>query len=532
MAKYRNIAVLLIIFLASLSCRKDFERPNWDVDLLSPLIKTSLTLEDLLPDSIIQTNPDTSLTLVYEENILDVNVDSLFKIPDTTISETHVIPLSSTVNPGDSFYTEAQEYNLTVENGVGLNYAEVESGFIEIEIFSEIKEKVIVIYTIPSATFNGDTLVLTDIINAATPGNPAYYTKKIDISGYQLDLSGITKSEINTLVTRAVGIVDTNAPAPANLTIGEQIIFNNKLIDIVPNFVRGYFGQQVYNYSDTTQVDAFNKIASGTLDLEYVDVDIEFNNGIGVDAQLVMNQFGTTNTNTSTTNNLTHSIVGTPINVNRSQLTYSMPEVNYTNYSIDINTGNSNIDQLIEIFPNQLIYDIDLNINPLGNISGYNDFVYKKHVLETKLKVELPLSLIADNLTLRDTVEFSLPEEAETGRIIDGTLFLFANNGFPLDANIDMVLYDEFDNYIQTLPVNDYIQAAPVGSNLRVISKRESVVSIPLDVSAVDDLYKAKKIVLDISFTTQPQAQFLKIYEEYGIDIQLVGDFQYNLSLK
>ena len=279
MGKIFSFLVLVLVFF---SCRKDFERPNWDVDLLSPLIKTSLNLEDLLPDSVLQTNPDTSLKLVYEENIFDVNVDSIFQIPDTTISEVHIIPLSSTVLPGDSFYTEAEEYTLNVNNGVGLNYAEIESGFIEIEIFSEIKEKVIVIYTIPSATKNGDTLVVTDIINAATPGNPAYYSKTIDISGYQLDLTGISKSEINTFVTRAVGIVDTNALSSVTLTVGEKITFNNKLIDIVPYFVRGYFGQQNFNYSDTSSINAFNQIVSGSLDLEQVDVDIEFKNGIGM----------------------------------------------------------------------------------------------------------------------------------------------------------------------------------------------------------------------------------------------------------
>ena len=57
------LAICLIVFIF-FSCRKDFERPNWDVYLLAPLIKTTLTLEDLLPDSIIQTNPDTSIKLV------------------------------------------------------------------------------------------------------------------------------------------------------------------------------------------------------------------------------------------------------------------------------------------------------------------------------------------------------------------------------------------------------------------------------------------------------------------------------------
>ena len=530
LSKLKILAICFsVIFL--FSCRKDFERPNWDVDMLAPLVKTSLNLGHILPDSVLITNPDTSLKIVYEESIFDVGVDSLFKIPDTTISNTYTVSANSSVAPGNSFYSEAKEYTLNISNGVGLNYAVIESGFIEVEIFSEIQENIIVEYIIPSAIKSGDTLKLTETILAGTSSNPSHFVKQIDISGYELDLTGISKAEINTLVTRAVGTVDPNASAPAQLNFGDQVVFNNKLIDVVPYFVRGYFGNQVSNYKDTTEIDVLRKI-SGGLDLDEVDLDISFKNGIGVDAQVVLNQFTTQNTSTTNVSNLSHSVIGTPININRSTLTNSIPEVNYTNYNIDVNTGNSNLDNLIEILPNQLIYDVDLTINPNGNISGNNDFVYKNHVLETNLKVEFPLSLIATNLALQDTISFSLPDETETGRINNGTLFLYADNGFPFDANIQLAMYDEFDNFLQNLTVQSQILAAPVDGNLRVTTKKQSVLAIPLSNSDVDNLYNANKLLFTISFTTQPQSQFIKIYDGYEIDLQIVGDFSYNVNLK
>lgn len=529
-----NTKQILIFFIFSLlffSCRKDFERPNWDIDLLAPLVKTTLNLEHILPDSVLVTNPDTSLKVVYQESIFDVGVDSLFKIPDTTISNNYTVPANSSVAPGNSFYSEAKEYSLNITNGVGLNYAIIESGFIEVEIFSEIQENIIVDYVIPSALKNGDTLKLTETIAAGSTSQPSHFVKKIDISDYELDLTGISKAEINTLVTRAVGTVDPNAPASAQLNFGDQVIFNNKLIDVVPYFVRGYFGNQVLSYKDTTDIGVLRKI-SGGLDLDEVDVDIEFKNGIGVDAQIVLNQFTTQNTSTSNNASLAHSVIGSPININRSTLTYSVPEVNYTYYNADINTNNSNIDNLIELLPNRLIYDVDLTINPNGNISGNNDFVYKEHVLETNIKVEFPLSLIATNLALQDTIAFSLPDETETGRINNGTLFLYADNGFPFDANIQLAMYDEYNNFLQNVTVQSQILAAPVDGSLRVISKKQSILAIPLNTADVDNLYNADKLLFTISFTTQPQSQFIKIYEGYEIDLQIVGDFNYNVQLK
>ena len=533
MLSCKKILALGIILFTLFSCRKDLERPNWDVDLLAPLIKTTLSLEDLLPDSIIQTNPDTSIKLVYQTNIFDINMDSLFKIPDTVITEVYVFPFNSIANPGSSFYSNAEERKLNVTNGVELNLVRVASGFIEIEIFSEIKEKVIITYTIPSAIKNGDTLVLKEIIPAGTLTQDGYFKKMIDLSGYDLDLTGVSKSEVNTFITRAVGTVDTNALAPVNISSGEKIIYNNTFIDIVPSFVRGYFGQQQLHFGpETTNTNAFSKIKSGTLDLEQVDVSIEFKNGIGVDAQLVLNQFSSINTNTVNNVALNHSSIGAPLNLNRAQLTYSTPEVNYSSYNIAMNISNSNIDQLIEIFPNQLLYDINLNVNPFGNISGGNDFVYKKHSLETNLNVEFPLSLVANNLTLEDIVDFSLTEESTSGRIIDGTLFIYASNGYPFDANLQLALYDENMNFLQNLTTNNLIQSAPVNTALKVINDKESVISITLSESDVNNLYLAKNILLTIAFTTTSQPQFIKIYEGYDIDIKVVGDFSYNASFK
>ena len=533
MLTVRKILSSFLIALALCSCRKDFERPEWDVDVLAPLVKTSLNLTDLLPDSVLETNADTSIKLVYQTELFDIDMDSIFKIPDTTITEIYSFPFSSNANPGASFYSSNEERELSVSNGVELNYILIESGFIEIEIFSEIQEAMIMTYSIPSATKNGDTLVFSEIIPAGTSTQDGYFTVAIDLSGYELDLTGISGAEVNTFITAAIGTVDTNATDPVTIFVGTKLTYRTKLVDIVPSFVRGYFGtQQIHFGPETTETNAFDMITGGSLDLNEVAVSLEFKNGIGVDAQLVLNQLSTTNTTSSITNSLNHSSIGTPLNLNRAQLTGGVPEVNYTSYNLDLNTSNSNVDQLIEMFPNQLLYELDLNINPLGNISGGNDFVYKKHSLETNLNVTFPLSLIASNLTLQDTVDFTLSSDGESQNIIDGTLFLYTNNGYPFDASIQLALYDENFNFLQNLAVNNNIQAAPVNTALRVVDKKESVLSISLTSASIANLYTTKHIVLNVGFTTIAQPQFVKIYEEYEIDIKMVGDFSYNVNFE
>lgn len=348
----RFFLVIFIVFTLAISCRKAIDKPTWDVDVIAPLVNTSLNINQLLPADVLIVNGDTSLKIVYNTDIFNIDVDSLFKIPDTTITEIYIVPLNLIADPGDSFYSNDEERPLNVTNGVELNYASIESGFIELEVFNDIQEKVLVTYKILSATKFGDTLTLTELIDAGTSTEPGYFKKTIDISDYNLNLTGINGNKTNTVVTQAVASVDTNG-STVNINIGQKIRYNNTLKDVVPFYVRGYFGSQSYHFGpETTGFTVFDRIVNGTLDIEDVDVNISFENGIGVDAQLVINQFKTINTRNGANASLNHSIIGTPININRSTQTNSIPEVNYTYYTNFLSTSNSNRYNLIKLFPN------------------------------------------------------------------------------------------------------------------------------------------------------------------------------------
>lgn len=524
--------ILVFLVVGVFSCRKDFERPNWDVDLLAPLIKTSLTLNHLLPDSVLATNPDTTLKIVHQTNLFDLDMDSLFRIPDTTITEVFSIPVSTFPSPGDAFYSNDEETSLEVSNGVQLNYALIESGKIELEIWSEIKEKVLITYTIPSATKNGDTLVLEALIPAATLTQPGHFSTTIDLKDFELSLTGINGNKVNTFITRAVGTLDPNAPGPVVVAAGEKITISNKLVSVVPFFVRGFFGSQQFHFGpETTNFEVFNRIAAGSIDLNQVDVTLNFENGIGVDAQLTLNNLTSINTTSAANIALNHQLIGNPLNINRALQTFTVPEVNYTNLNTLISTSNSNIDQLIEIFPNQLMFDLNLFVNPFGNLSGNNDFVFKKHPLKANLNVEFPLSLIANNLTLIDTVTIDLDAESKTGQIVAGDLVLFAENGFPFEATISLQLFNELNQPMSTITSPTKIEAGLLNSNLRITTPITSQLRFSLTNSTINELYNAKKIAVKIAFTTAAQPNFVKIYEEYKIDIKVVGDFTFNVEL-
>ena len=81
--KFRYFLLLLAVVL-TFSCRKEMEDPNWDVDILAPILKSSLNIDDLLNDTLTNVNPDSSVSLVYQYLLYGFNLDTMFTLPDTT----------------------------------------------------------------------------------------------------------------------------------------------------------------------------------------------------------------------------------------------------------------------------------------------------------------------------------------------------------------------------------------------------------------------------------------------------------------
>ena len=116
--------------------------------------------------------------------------------------------------------------------------------------------------------------------------------------------------------------------------------------------------------------------------------------------------------------------------------------------------------------------------------------------------------------------------------IHDGTLTLFANNGFPFDASIQLYLLNETSGAIDSIfGYANTIVEAPINSALRVTSKKLTKITIPITEAKMNLLYSTKKVVLKIRFNTSSQPQYIKIYSEYAIDVKLVGDFNYTVQL-
>ena len=79
-----KIPVFLIISsFFVISCIKD-KKTTWDTEILAPIVKSKLTVSDILKSEYIITNSDSSLKLVYASDLFSMNTDSFVELPDST----------------------------------------------------------------------------------------------------------------------------------------------------------------------------------------------------------------------------------------------------------------------------------------------------------------------------------------------------------------------------------------------------------------------------------------------------------------
>jgi len=81
------IGALLSAVLSS--CQRDDDESGWNMELYSPLLRTSLDISDLIQDSLLNTESDSSLTVVYQSHLYNLSVDTLVGFNDTSVTKSY-----------------------------------------------------------------------------------------------------------------------------------------------------------------------------------------------------------------------------------------------------------------------------------------------------------------------------------------------------------------------------------------------------------------------------------------------------------
>ncbi|MBL8001403.1 MAG: hypothetical protein JNL05_05515 [Flavobacteriales bacterium] len=514
-----------MIFLVS-GCRRDPDGPRWDVELVAPVVNTSLTIADIVPDSLLETSANGDVTLVYRSELFGLKLDTVLTGPDTSFNYSLVMPIDGYLPPGFTLPATNDVTRFDLDD-LELSRLRVRSGTLALAVSNQNAGRFLGTFSLPGCTTPANVPFSVErLIPAAAGGVPGSHVESFDLAGFDFDLRGPDADDVNTLSTQLAYQVDPQATSDVAVNAGDSIVARVGYNDVVPAYAKGYFGSRVIDLGpDGSTLDIFGSLIAGTLDLDQVAATLSITNGVGADMRIELDHLTGHNTRTGTAVDLAHTITSAPLNLNRALDQGGSPAP--STYTAVLNNGNSNLDAWIENLPDSISYAGSLRVNPLGNVSNGNDFLYYESEVRVQLDLEVPLRLIATGLTLEQLVTPDLPGSSEGHAIQGGTLHLFATNGFPFDAVISLDVVDGGGTVVGSFPVLGTIASGVLGADGLVSAPTSSRIDVSVPPEALDLLYATGRARIRAAFTTADQTQHLRILDSYRLDLKLTVDVNY-----
>lgn len=527
-------------------------------------ISGTIILQDTIP--LISSHSSTTITnslagLTVEGNMIgsvkiespgsygnEVTIDTAMAMSTTiTIrdikisSATAIFPTQEVINKKDIVSLDDSNFKITK--------IKARTGQINISVFNTLEQNFSFDYKMPGASLAGNELQISGSIPPASGGNPGVYTTTKNISGYDLNLQGIGFIEqiygdlngngyidadtVNSIYYELLGRIDSNGNT-VSISLDDSVYITMSLQNITPDYVEGYLGQQTFSISDSADFiisDAFN---FSSITINQAKLSLNVRNQIGVKANVKINELTAYNTNNSSQVILNSTATTNPFEILKPTNPFDVTtNVTPTLNNFEINQTNSNITDLINIYPNKIYYNIDVNTNPNNPpslINNLDDFAYFGDSVSTYLDAEIPLSLIANNLKLSDTADYSLSAE-DIKNVNGGNLNLFVYNDFPIESKVQLYLLDTNLNIFDSLLVKkEYIFAANTIQNSIFTQQKLTKIIIPVSIGKLQEITNSTKILINIDFNTKPDNTYVKIYDFYKMKFKIVADFNYSIN--
>lgn len=485
------IGIALLVF----SCRKE---TSWNSDWVVPLMNDTLDLNHFVNDTTLEINSGF-YTVNLNRTLFDVDLTDFVAIPDTTIEQVLTLQVSSlTVTPGTEFVNSAEEHELDLQD-LELKKIDLKEGYIDLRIENPFASSVILTIELPGVTKNGVTLIETHQAPPSSGGNPGILTTVVDLAGYSIDLTGINGNSYNLLRSK---VKVKTAPGGNTITVTNQdhTVVKAKFRDVKLNYARGYFGSRVISDTTTFNLDFFNNVANGAIDLPATSVKLKLENGIKMDANGSIGYLKNTNA-AGTIVSLMGENIGTTFQLdqptgNAYNLQPFIKELLFT-------SSNSNVEEYFENLGSKHELAYAIHINPWGNTSGGWNEVFPQSRMKLSVEAQLPLSIRMDNLMIRDTFEFKLDQSKDKSHIAGGSFELDIDNAFPFSGQVKLIFYDEDGMVIGEAQATEPVKSSLYGQlNNNGVLHQRSRIDVPITTAIMDRLGEIRNVAVEAIFNT------------------------------
>lgn len=525
-----KIAVSLLLLMFLCFCRKPTVA-SWDVDLVVPLVNSQLNIKNFLGDSVFHPDNTGLLNLAFTRTLTAIKLDSLIKVPDTTIVNSFTVPavFPATLTPGQTLsFFPPSELTFNIGNGVALKKVDVRKGTLRVKFTNDLSEPLILKYLIPSATKNGTALLIDEKVPPAPDSLIRYY----DLSGYSMNMTGLSNTNYNTIVQTYTIMVDPQAASSPTCGYGQGAHAKLSYSNIVPQYLLGYFGQQTVSIPlDSTRLDFLKTVQASNFMLSSAAFNFKIFNEFGAEFTGSLSNIKSVNTVKSNTVTLSTTQLAN-ININRAAQAGGIvyPSIK----TVSLTNNNSNITAFLSNLPNKLTYQGSVKVNPLGNISGYNDFAYYNTGIKVVADINIPLKFQADYFKLVSTANVDFSNIKQLDHLNYGEFVINASNGYPFQAQLQAFMLDDTGATIDSLlwPNANIIDRGVLDNQNVVTQPVRSTLRIPIGEGKVEKLKRCKKVRIETRFIMPPNPPDIMIYENYSLDVNIIAELNYRAQRK
>lgn len=458
---------------------------------------------NLVKDSVLEIDGNGLYRLKTTQSILDLQLTDIISVPDTTL----YLPYSISFNqlnlpPGTTINGDLEEHDFSIPN-VEIKKMKLSQGKINIRIENPLADKVIYTVNMPGVTKNGNTFAEVYEVPSGTLSNPGLKTAQIDVTGFEMDLTGTLGDEFNILQTQIDVTTDVNGGV-VKLTKNDTIKIYVELNNVKVEYARGYFGSQILSDTIETKIDVLNKIVAGDLMLDQGSVTLNVENGIKAPAKstiyFVENKNAIKGTVSLTSSGQNGFSFGTPFNIDPATGSWNSLVSSY--HSILFNDLNSNLIQYIENVGVTQKIGYEIRLNPWGNTSGGWNEIFQQSKLKVDLSIDIPLNIGFNQLTLKDTFDFSIAQNIDKTHLEQGSFSLDVKNAFPYNGEVVLFFLNENKKVIGSITANEKIKSALYGTSITLnnVVYKTSTLEFPISKTLVSNINAIKYVAISTIF--------------------------------
>ena len=504
----------------------------WKPSLAIPLGELSYSVQDLFDELSeagvdIGQNSDNIVMLTYEAQLQSQTATGFLTLSNQSFGQSVDAGLNINAQgfASEHNFNEVFEFDLAATQNEEYDSVNFNGGNIDILMSSELDAEVDYTLTL-SSLVNNDTNLPLVVSGTLTPNSSTSFNDALNKY-----LGDFSKDANNNAVRNKILVkldYQVRVSATSLIQSTDGVSFSMTLTNPEFDLVYGYVGERKLDVNfELLNLDFFDSFREGTISFAEPRFSFVFDNSFGFPLGVSFNQIAAI-TQQGQIIPITGSAANTEGIVNGPQIGAIGTSVNTT---LELNSTNSNLPELISSMPKKVIIEVNTEANPASAPAQYN-FVSVNSELSVGVLLELPMIVNINGLVSRQNIDFDVASDLEQAKQL--TLRLITENDLPLGGEVELVFKDQKGDVVYTVNEKALFDGAPVGSDGRTTEVVTKIVDIDFSDADIRLLEKATSIdvVTRLTTTDASSNEVVKFYSDYNLTVKLAVQADIELNTK